>query len=186
MPVCRLVTDGMPAMTSVCRTDCVGRVVGVSSEVEQTRTGTPASHRLMISVEYRVSVMNQNETSIPAVLGLDQLMIVVRQYWKAGVAEALLAARRTSPSLCTASAMRMLRSQSAANGVRASSSFDSHAHRLFVLISSISQHSSASTLLARRFHCQHSATEVAVTQPRSSKGLRTEGQLRRSSMSTYE
>ncbi len=43
------------------------------------RTGTPACQRAMISVEYRLSVMNQNDTSMPDGLGPDAWMIGVRQ-----------------------------------------------------------------------------------------------------------
>src|SRR5262245_37735773 len=43
------------------------------------RTGTPARHLAMISVEYLVSVMNQNDTSSPTVSARIILMMLDRQ-----------------------------------------------------------------------------------------------------------
>src|SRR5207237_6766919 len=51
---------------------CVSRMI---------RTGTPACHLLINALEYRQSVMNQNDTSIPTVSLLISCRIDERQSW---------------------------------------------------------------------------------------------------------
>jgi hypothetical protein len=71
---------GMPAAARSASTCALPTYVGFANGSTSTRTGTPAFHRAIIAVSYRVSCMNQNATSSPTVSLLMRFKSGVRQF----------------------------------------------------------------------------------------------------------
>src|ERR687888_724094 len=72
---------GIPAFTSVSRISLLPAYVGSACVSTMMRTGTPDCHRLINVLEYRQSVMNQKDTSMPTVSSLISCRIGERQSW---------------------------------------------------------------------------------------------------------